>query len=230
MKSIQLLIDGNGGKELVFEVKKMINAGRTGRDQEEVKKHVEELRKQGISTPAEVPSFYPILPEAITTDNSIVVLPDSRSSGEVEYVLLLDGSAIYVGVGSDHTDRELEKSNILISKQICPNVISKKVWRYEDVKKYWDDSIIRSWIEKEGQRQLYQEAKLVKMMRPEELIEKVKSRVHGDMTGMVIYSGTVSVIGGEMFVSNRFEVELVDENKGRSLSCAYSIEPITWFR
>jgi hypothetical protein len=143
---------------------------------------------------------------------------------------LLDGNAIYVGIGSDHTDRELEKSNILVSKQICPNVISKKVWRYEDVKKYWDDLIIRSWTEKDGKRQLYQEAKLVKMLRPEELIEKVKARMQGDMKGMVIYSGTVSVIGGNWIVGDRFGVELVDENKKRSLSCAYSIEPMTWFK
>ena len=230
MKSLQLLIDDNGGKELVFEVKKMINLGRTGRNQEEVKKHFEELRRQGISTSPEVPSFYPVLSETITTESRIEVLPGSRSSGEAEYVLLHDGSAIYVGVGSDHTDREFEKTNILVSKQICPNVISKKVWRYEDVKTYWDDLILRSWTEKEGKRQLYQEAKLVKMLRPEELIEKVKARVHGDMKGMVIYSGTVSVIGGEFVVGDRFEVELLDENKKRSLSCAYSIEPITWFK
>jgi hypothetical protein len=61
----------------------MINAGRTGRDPEEVKRHVEELRRQGIVTPPEVPSFYPILPEAITTEGRIEVLPGSRSSGEV---------------------------------------------------------------------------------------------------------------------------------------------------
>lgn len=230
MKTLQLLVEGDGDKELDFDVRKMINAGRTGRDQEEVKRHVEELKRQGIVTPSEVPSFYPILPHAITTDDRIVVLSGSKSSGEAEYVLLLSGDAVYVSVGSDHTDRELEKSNILVSKQICPNVISRKVWRYEDVKAYWDDLIIRAWVEKVGQRHLYQEARLVKMMKPDDLIEKVKSHVEGDIAGMVIYSGTVPVIGGEMYFGNRFEVELIDEHTGRSLSCAYSIEPMTWFK
>jgi len=227
---LELIVDGDGTEKLTFEVRRMINAGFTGRDSSEVQKHIDELRKCGITTSQEIPSFYPMLPDRITTSERIKVLPDSKTSGEVEYVLLLDGDNIYVTVGSDHTDRELEKHSIPMSKQIYFNVIAPKVWRYEDVKGHWDDLILRAWVEENGQRQLYQEGKLGKIIRPEELIEKVQSRVTGDLRGIVIYSGTLPTIGGGLCFSSRFEMELIDEHVGRAIRYAYSAEPIAWFR
>ncbi len=227
---LELIVEGDGTRKLTFEVRKMINAGFTGRGPDEIQKHIDELRKHGITTSQEIPAFYPILPDNITTGNRIEILPDRKTSGEVEYVLLLDGEHIYVTVGSDHTDRELEKHSILMSKQIYFNVIAPKVWRYEDVKGHWDDLILRAWVEENGQRQLYQEGKLGKIIRPEELIEKVQSRVTGDLRGIVIYSGTLPTIGGGLCFSSRFEMELIDEHVGRAIRYAYSAEPIAWFR
>lgn len=226
---LKLSIEYDGKKELVFEVRKLLNLGRTAREQSEIEKHTEELRKEGIAiTVKKGPVFTPKLPDRITTSDKIEVL-SNMTSGESEYVLLLDQDAIYVTVGSDHTDREHEKYSVLVAKQLCPNVIAQKVWRYEDVKDHWDDLILRGWVEKEGQWQLYQETKLAKMMRPEELIKLVKSHVKGDMTGMVIYSGTFPIIGGEICFSPRFKAELVDESLGKTLACEYTVEPMSWF-
>ncbi len=227
---LELIVDGDDTEKLTFEVRKMVNAGFTGRDLGEVQKHIDELRKCGVTASQEIPAFYPMLPDRITTSERIKVLPDSKTSGEVEYVLLLDGDNIYVTVGSDHTDRELEKHSIPMSKQIYFNVIAPKVWRYEDVKGHWDGLILRAWVEENGQRQLYQEGKLGKIIRPEELIEKVQSRVTGDLRGIVIYSGTLPTIGGGLCFSSRFEMELIDEHVGRAIRYAYSAEPIAWFR
>lgn len=227
---LELIVDGDGTEKLTFEVRKMINAGFTGRDPSEVQKHIDELRKCGVTTSQEIPAFYPMLPDRITTSERIEVLPDSKTSGEVEYVLLLDGDNIYVTVGSDHTDRELEKYSILMSKRIYFNVIASKVWRYEDVKGHWDGLIVRAWVEKDGQRQLYQEGKLEQLIRPEELIEKVRARVTGDLRGAVIYSGTLPTISGRLCFSPRFEMELVDKHVGRAIRHAYSVEPIAWFK
>jgi len=227
---LELIIEGDGTRKLTFKVLKMINAGFTGRGPGEVQKHIDELRKHGVTTSQGIPAFYPMLPDRITTRERIKVLPDSKDSGEVEYVLLLDDDNIYVTVGSDHTDRELEKHSILMSKQIYFNVIAPKVWRYEDVKGHWDDLILRAWVEENGQRQLYQEGKLGKIIRPEELIEKVQSRVTRDLRGTVIYSGTLPTIGGGLCFSSRFEMELIDEHVGRAIRHAYSAEPIAWFK
>ncbi|WP_412759113.1 DUF2848 family protein [Neobacillus cucumis] len=49
----------------------------------------------------------------------------------------MDGE-LYVTVGSVHTDRNLENLNVPKSKQACPNIVSRKVWRFEDVKGHWN--------------------------------------------------------------------------------------------
>jgi len=227
---LELIFEGDGRKKLAFEVQKMVNAGRSARDTSSVRKHMEELRKTGIAISDEFPVFYPKTADRITTSDRFWVLPDSKTSGEVEYVLLLDNSNVYVAVGSDHTDRELEKYNIRMAKQIYCNAMSPAVWRYEDVKEHWDDIIMRAWVKKDGQRRLYQEGKLEKLIRPEKLIEEVKSRVTGDLNGMVIFSGTLPTISGELCYSPYFEMELVDEHAGRAIKYTYIAEPITWFK
>lgn len=227
---LNLAIGDNGTEELDLEVLKMVNLGRTARDASQIKKHLEELKRAGISVTSEdIPTFYLKLPDRITTNERIEVLPGAKTSGEVEYVLILTENNIYITVGSDHSDREVERYSIVASKQMCPNVLAKKVWRYSDVKGNWDDLVMRAWVEKDGQRRLYQEGELVTMLRPEEVIEKVKSHIIGDMQGMVIYAGTLPIIGGEFCFSLRFEFELIDEHARRAIRHAYSVEPIAWF-
>lgn len=227
---LELSIDGVVAKPLNFEVHKLLLAGYTFRDQKEVREHLEEEKKGGITGSAEFPRFGPKLRDRITTSDRIEVLPDIKTSGEAEFALLIDGNDIYIGIGSDHSDRDTEKYDMFISKQMCPCVISKKVWRYEDVKGHWDDIIKRAWVKNKGQRQLYQEIKLGKFMKPEEILDKAKQHIEGDLSGTVIYGGTEAAIGGEIIYSPYFEAELVDEQTGRTITCAYSIEPISWFR
>lgn len=216
--------------KLDFQVEKILNAGYTARDQSGVQKHIDELRKEGIPSPKSFPTFYPKITDRITTADKIEVLTDRTTSGEAEFVLLFDRDKIYVGVGSDHTDRKLEQHNILAAKQMCANIISAEVWCYQEVADHWDNLILRSWVEKEGQRQLYQEARLALIIKVEELIDRVRNLVVGDLSGMVFYAGTIPVLSGEICFSRRFEAELIDEQMGKSLSCAYSVEPISWFK
>ena len=68
------------------------------------------------------------------------------------------------------------------------------------------------------------------VIKVEKLIHKVEAQVTGDLNGMVLYAGTIPVIGSEICFSRCFEAELVDQRRGRSLRCAYSIEPIAWFK
>jgi hypothetical protein len=230
-EKLKFVIDGPPDEKTIFKVRKMINLGRTSRNPEDIMKHLEELKKAGIKVSPGIPSYNPKISDRITTGNKIEALPNSKTSGEVEYVLLFTSdSSFYVTVGSDHTDRELEKSNVVLSKQICLNVISPRIWRYEEVKNHWDDIIMKAWIKKDDKRQLYQEGKLGEMLRPEELIEKVRLRVSGDLTGMVIYSGTFPIIGGELSFSPYFEVELIDEHLKRQIQHVYNAKPITWFK
>lgn len=224
MKVLNLTLSKNGGTELVnFSVRRMVNAGYVGRDQEAVRRHIEELRKEGVPVPEEVPTLYPVSSYLITTDEVLEVV-DESTSGEAEFVLLLADGKVYVGVGSDHTDRNLEASSIIKAKQICPNVLSSVLWPYEEVKAVWDELVLRSWVEKGGQRILYQETKLASIMRAEDILSFVRSKLKdGDLEGIVIYSGTVPALGGEIIYGEGFEVELHNPRANDSLWCKYKV-------
>jgi len=227
VKTLDLIVETKRQRRLAFEVRRVVLAGYTGRDQEVVKRHIEELKKHGIPAPDETPAFYPVTADRITTRSGIEVLGE-QTSGEAEFVLLGDGRAVYVAVGSDHTDRGLERVSVAKSKQLCPKPISQNIWPLEDVRDRWDDLMLRSWVWREGSKTLYQETVLASLMAPEDLIECVKNLLGDDLTGTAIYSGTVALLSGELVFSEFFEAQLIDQARDRTLKCAYFVKPITW--
>lgn len=230
---LDLIIEGDVTESLAFDVRKVIIGGLTHRDQAAAQKHLDEAKREGIKVTIEqTPAFLPKITDRITTSDTMEVLAGSKTCGEVEPVLLIGkDNSIYVAAGSDHTDRELEKHDMIASKQMCPCVISKKVWRYADVKAHWDDIIMRGWVvEADGKRQLYQEGKVGEFMTVEDFLDKVKDYFEIDLTGAIIFMGTIASLGGKLVYTPGFEAELVDEHTGRTLTCAYSIAPMTWFK
>jgi hypothetical protein len=206
----------------------MVNAGYVGRNQEEVRRHIEELAGKGIPGPKTTPTLYPVIPRALLTDAGIEVY-SAETSGEVEYVLLVeDERRIYVGLGSDHTDRHLEEADIPRSKQICPNVLSRKVWPLEEVMDHWDDLVMRSRVVSSGQEVLYQEARLALILGPDDLMAFVRAKLPGPPKGTVIYSGTVGTLAGEFVYGERFEAELIDDKLNRRLELAYEVRPLDY--
>lgn len=213
---------------LIFTYQRMVNAGYVGRNQAEVRRHIEELAKKGIPGPKTTPTLYPVIPRALLTDTEIEVY-SGETSGEVEYVLLVeDERRIYVGLGSDHTDRHLEEADIPRSKQICPNVLGRKVWPLEAVMDHWDDLVMRSRVVSSGQEVLYQEARLALILGPDELMAFVRSKIPGSLNGTVIYSGTVGMLTDGFVHGERFEAELVDEMLNRRLELAYEVRPLDY--
>lgn len=215
-----------------FEVKRMINAGYVGRNREAVEAHIEELRREGVPPPPSVPMIFPVLSHNVTIENQIEVI-GSKTSGEVEFVLLLDGENIFVGVGSDHTDRDLEGQSIIKSKQICQNVLSRNVWKYEDVESGWDKLLLQSWIkvDETDEEILYQKAPLETIISPATLMDLVKSKLNdGKEDGLVIFSGTAPILTGEIIYGNYFRGELIDLRLGRALSCEYEIRKLDYLK
>ena len=80
--------------------------------------HIRELEEEGIKCPKSVPVLYQCSKEILTTSKVIEVI-GQKTSGEVEYLILVHDNKYYIGVGSDHTDRELEAVSIHKSKQLC---------------------------------------------------------------------------------------------------------------
>ncbi|MFZ1059118.1 MAG: DUF2848 family protein [Candidatus Rokuibacteriota bacterium] len=227
---LDLLLHRDAKRETIrFEVTRIINAGFTGRDRTAVQRHIEELKSHGIRCPDRTPVLYPKLGHLITTAAEIEVL-GSGTSGEGEFVLLVGRDGVLVAAGSDHTDRDLEKTTIEKAKLVCPNVLSREVWDLADVREGWDELVLRSYTTDGGRRVLYQEGRLAGMLPPDDLMALVQDRTTGDLAGTVVYSGTLPLLGGELHCGQRFEVELRDERRGRVLRCDYRVTPIAWVR
>lgn len=230
MTELELTLRRDGKRERVrFEARRIVNAGFTGRDQAAVQRHIQELKAHGVPCPDRTPVLYPKLAHLITTATEIEVL-GSGTSGEAEFVLLAGPERILVGAGSDHTDRELEKTTIEKAKLVCPNVLAPEVWDLVDARDGWDDLVLRSYATAGGKRTLYQEGRLRELMTPDDLIALVRERLEGDLAGTVIYSGTLALLGGTLISGERFEVELSDERRGRLLRCDYRVTPVAWIK
>ena len=215
---------------LNFVYTRMLNAGYVGRDQDEVRRHIDELAKKGIPGPKETPTLYPVVPNTLVADSQIEVYGD-ETCGEVEYVLLIENeSNIYVGVGSDHTDRHLEETDIPRAKQICPNVVSRRVWPLAEAAGHWDDLVIEASMVKEEEEILYQKGALSLIMEPESLMKFVASKVKFPLEHVVIYSGTLGSLTGGFVFGDRFTAKLTDPKLGRSLGLSYEILPMDYMK
>lgn len=229
---LNLFLDrGNRKEPFCFDMRRLINAGYTGRDQESLRRHIEELKKEGIPAPDSTPTAYEVITKLLYFDDEIEVVGE-KTSGEAEFVLLCGGGDVYVGVGSDHTDRELEAVSIIKSKQICPNVMSNHVWDLNGVRKDWDEILLRSWVKDEqNEKILYQQASLASILTPEDLMAFVREKLDDrNLEGVVLFSGTVSIIPEKIVFSPYFEVELFNPKTEQKLSCAYQVRNLKYLR
>src|SRR3954452_5896640 len=144
---------------LTLAIDEAVIAGWTGRDPVARDKHITELEALGIARPASTPIYYRVAARRLTTADSIEV-SGGDSSGEVEFVLIGWQGRIFVGCGSDHTDRKVESYGVTVSKQMCHKPIAPAVWELEDVIGHWDRMILRSHAVIAGERALYQEGTL----------------------------------------------------------------------
>jgi hypothetical protein len=200
-------------------VEQAVIAGWTGRDAEAVEKHIKELEVLGVKRPATTPIFYRVAAARLTTGASIQVLGE-QSSGEVEFVLLQTGGVLWVGTGSDHTDREVEAYGVSVSKQMCEKPISPVFWRFADVAAHWDRLILRSFAVIGGKRVAYQEGTVAAMRHPEDLIGRYAQS--GLAEGTMMFCGTLSVHGG-VRAASRLEFELEDPVRGRKIQHGYDV-------
>jgi Protein of unknown function (DUF2848) len=228
---IDLSLEQKGRRNpLRFAYERMVNAGYTGRNQAEVRKHIEELAKKGIPGPPTTPTLYPVIRRALVKDPVIEVY-SCETCGEAEYVLLIENeSRIYVGVGSDHTDRKLEEWDIPRAKQICPNIIGATVWNLEDVGSHWDELTLRCRQVVNGKEALYQEGRLARIMAPRELMAFVRSKIGGPLDGTIIFSGTLAALTGGFVYGDTLYAELVDPKLNRRLAVEYSIHSLHEFK
>lgn len=223
-KHLDLIIhrQGKDAEPKEFVVNQAVIAGWTGRDPAAVEKHIAELELLGVKRPATTPIFYRVSAARLTSDDTIEVAGNT-SSGEVEFALFAREGDLFVGLGSDHTDREVETYNVTVSKQMCCKPVATAVWPMEEVAGHWDQLILRSWIVEDGDRVLYQEGQVAGMLPPDVLIAKFSGNGAGRLPdGTAMFCGTFAAKGG-IRPSSRFEMELEDPVLRRTISHSYGM-------
>jgi hypothetical protein len=194
-------------------------AGWTGRDAAAVEKHIRELEALGVKRPASTPIFYRVSAARLTTDGQIEVVGDT-SGGEVEFVLLQHAGRMWVGAGSDHTDRAVETYGVTVSKQMCDKPIAPVFWPFDEVAPHWDRLTLRAHVAENGARVLYQEGAVAAMLAPADLIARYSGG--GRLAeNTLMFCGTLSAKGG-VRPTVHFEFELEDPVRQRRIAHAYS--------
>ncbi|HEV7880558.1 DUF2848 domain-containing protein [Bradyrhizobium sp.] len=205
---------------LTLPIDRAVIAGWTGRDPVARDKHIAELEAIGVARPASTPIYYRVAARRLTAADSIEV-SGSETSGEVEFVLIGWQGRIFVGVGSDHTDRKVESYSVTVSKQVCDKPIAPVLWELEDVAGHWDAMILRSFAWIDGARVLYQEGTLDAMLPVGELIQRGFGGARLP-DGCAMFGGTFAAIGG-IRPASRFEFELEDPVLKRSIGHGYDV-------
>lgn len=220
---LPLVIESREGHEpLPFSVQHIVCGGYSSRDHTEVQRHIKELEGLGIPRPKEVPIFFSVA-SYLATVGSAIEVQGPFTSGEVEFVLLFGPGGPWVTVGSDQTDRFVERHSVPASKQLCPKVVAGTVWPMLEVEDHWDELVLRSWVKSGRKRRLYQEAALAAMLPPSALLPGLQRRAGRVLDGVVFFSGTVPTVDGELIYGDAYELELADPRLDRKIRTHYTV-------
>jgi hypothetical protein len=225
--TLEFDIAGHGRASI--DISRGIIAGWTGRNADAVNHHIAELREIGVPPPSTVPLFYRVSASLLTTGETIETV-DATSSGEAEPVLVDDGTRLYLGLGSDHTDRALETHSVALSKQICAKPVAPVLWPFEEVEAHLDDIRIRSFVRDDATAGWtpYQDGKLASIRPLGELVASspAASGALRLQAGTAMMCGTFAVLSGGVRPSRFFRMEMVDERLGRTIEHCYEMTPL----
>lgn len=186
-----VLEDAVDGTRTAVTVRRLLVAGYTGRDAQAVARHVDELAAAGVPRPPSMPTCY-VLDPSLVTQSPVVVAGGPHTSGEVEPVLVMAGGRRLLTVGSDHTDRALERHDVAAAKAACPKVVGTTAVDVASVAaEAWDDVALSSVLA-DGSR--YQDGTLAELLHPDDLLRRLPEVELTD--GDVLFMGTVPAIGG----------------------------------
>ena len=216
---IEFEIAGSHEKLVLSDYRALV-AGYTGRDREAVQRHIDELAEIGIPPPASVPAYFPIDPALVTQDRSVMVA-GTNTSGEVEPVLVRCDSRLYLAVGSDHTDRDIERDDIARSKQSCPKPVSRQIVRLPDVGRFdWDRAIASCRVDGRP----YQRGSLSALRDPVEVLTAYDDLV-GESGDVLMFGGTLPLTDGEFVAGARWDLSL-QLPAGAELTHSYEVTVI----
>lgn len=223
MPAIHFLTQSRTGEtERVIAIDNLVIAGWTSRDRIQMEEHIVELEALGIKRPRTTPMFYRASAARLTTADSIQST-GGKSSGEAEVLLVNDGDRQWVGLASDHTDREVEAYGITVSKQMCDKPCARHLWALDEVIGHWDELRLSSAIQENGNRVTYQQGTLAAMLGLQDLVSRYESETGSFPSGTAMLCGTLPAQGG-VRSSPTFEMSLEDPVLGRRIDHSYSVQ------
>jgi hypothetical protein len=110
---------------------------------------------------------------------------------------------------------------------MCPKPIGKELWDFNEVKDRWDSLILRAHITRNGNRMLYQEGVVARMLSPESLIAHISVDSITLPIGTAMYCGTMPLLQS-MGPADLFEIELEDPTRGRKLKHSYTTRTLPY--
>lgn len=203
-------------KAIKCSIQQVVVAGWTGRNRDAVDHHIQELQQLGISPPSQVPLYYRVSNALLTQQNHIQVLGPG-SSGEVEPLLIRQHDDWYIGLASDHTDRELEAHSVAASKQACLKPAASEVWLFDSVKDHLDDITMRCTIKENNKPVIYQDGSLANILPLQQLIDESDLPSHAAML-----CGTLGAIGG-VRTALHYQMLLNDPVLNKTIALDYTV-------
>lgn len=189
---------------------RLVVAGYTGRDEVSVREHIDELAAIGVPPPPSVPMFYDLPPGLVTTAGAVDVA-GAMTSGEVEPVLVRADGRWYLGVGSDHTDRELEREDIATAKERCPKPLGPVLLPLPGdpaaggFDECWDAASARA----DADGVPYQDGRIAALRTPSDLLPRLFAELDGAAEGdLVVFTGTLPLVGGTFRAAAAWRLEL----------------------
>jgi hypothetical protein len=226
-----------------LKVEKLLLGRNTSRDIEGTRQSLDACRADGYSVHGN-PNVCRKSRYLLTNEDQIEV-QGSQTSGEVEYVAMFDDGEIFISVGSDHNDRTLldmwssalgKVYDSAKSKQMCPAVIARNAWRYEDVRDHWDQLNLKSFVTVEGSKIPFQDFRLSDLvnleyhLKGDSSIREKGTVLFGGSSGTVatvpetVFKGQSSIQG--LFFPVDFSIELDDPILKRKISHSYQISSL----
>ncbi|WP_339776418.1 DUF2848 domain-containing protein [uncultured Thalassospira sp.] len=207
-----------------FDIGHCTVAGWTGRDAGAIAHHIEELAAIGVKPPSSVPLYYRTASAMLTRDARIEVV-GAGTSGEVEPLIVAQNGVLYLGLASDHTDRDLEAHSVALSKQICPKPVAGILWRYDDVADHIEKMELSSWI-REGDSDdwvLYQQGTIAAIRPLADLIDGagLVAAASQDQAAAML-CGTFGAKGG-VRPARSFKMSMYDPILKRTIAHIYDI-------
>lgn len=224
-----ITFDVAGKGPVTIPIENAVIAGWTGRDADAVAHHIAELREIGVPPPSTVPLYYRVAASLLTT-GTVIETVDATSSGECEPVLVDDGGRLYLGLGSDHTDRALEAHSVALSKQICAKPVAATLWAFDEVAGHLDDIRLRSFVRDEegGEWVPYQQGTLASIRPLAELVAGSPFSGEGVRlaAGTAMMCGTFAVLSGGVRPARHFRMEMEDGRLGRTIAHRYETKTL----